>query len=184
MITLIDRGELQFFAAASLGNEAALRQLNSVGADMQFPNFNEQTPLFAAVDHGHYACADYLLRRQLGPTDHDNDDINRPDCIGRTPLHAAAENNDTQMIELLLDPTLPMKADINAIDDDFCTPVWLAAEKGNVEAIDKLAHYKCDLTLVGKRNENPAEVAERNGHQDAVETLARHGCKPPSAGCC
>jgi hypothetical protein len=86
---------------------------------------------------------------------------------GRRPLNFAALENDTKMIELLLE----LGADINRQNLSGFTPLHHAVEAEAVEAIELLLSKGADTTIKNGRNLTPAEFARASRRSRAAEAL-------------
>jgi ankyrin repeat protein len=86
---------------------------------------------------------------------------------GRRPLNWAALNNNTKMIELLLE----LGADINRQNLSGFTPLHHAVEAEAVEAIELLLSRGADTTIKNGRNLTPAEFARASRRSRAAEAL-------------
>jgi ankyrin repeat protein len=86
---------------------------------------------------------------------------------GRRPLNFAALNNDTEMIELLLE----LGADINRQNLSGFTPLHHAVEAQAVEAIALLLERGADTTIKNNRNLTAAEFALASRRSRAAAAL-------------
>lgn len=96
----------------------------------------------------------------------------------RTPLHYVIDQRDGD--EGLIDVLLKYQAGTNLVDCFKMTPLHLAAEKGNLQAVKKLMeNVSCpaDLTLQNKNGETALEIAQRKEHRGVVSYLSK-----PSTG--
>ena len=86
---------------------------------------------------------------------------------GRRPLNWAALQNDTAMIELLLE----LGADIDRQNLSGFTPLHHAVEVQAVEAIELLLRRGADTTIRNRNNLTPAEYARATRRGRAAEAL-------------
>jgi ankyrin repeat protein len=86
---------------------------------------------------------------------------------GRRPLNFAALQNDTKMIELLLE----LGADIDRQNLTGFTPLHHAAEVQAVEAIKLLLARGADTTIENNRGLTPGEFAVATNRSRAAEAL-------------
>lgn len=86
---------------------------------------------------------------------------------GRRPLNFAALNNDTAMIELLLE----LGADINRQNLSGFTPLHHAVEVEAIEAIALLLSKGADTTIENGRNLTPAKFAVASRRSRAAAAL-------------
>lgn len=92
----------------------------------------------------------------------------------RTPLHYVIDQRDGD--EGLIDVLLKYEAGTNLVDCFKMTPLHLAAEKGNLQAVKKLMeNVSCpaDLTLQNKNGETALEIAQRKEHRGVVSYLSK-----------
>lgn len=88
---------------------------------------DEPSPMHAAA----WGCPDYVIRFcQSWRGGHDYEDKR-----GRTPMHYAAMNGNTQAFDVLLE----FGADIDALDNDGCTPVHCAVRCMRFKAASRLS---------------------------------------------
>jgi ankyrin repeat protein len=73
---------------------------------------------------------------------------------GWTPLHAAAANGHTRMVETLIE----QGADINAQDLAGSTPLHLAAARGHTDTISILLGYGADASIKNTRGQTADDV--------------------------
>jgi hypothetical protein len=60
-------------------------------------------------------------------------------------------------------------------DKHGMSPAYIAAQKGNANAIAELAKNKMDLNQANKKGFTPAYIAATRGHADVIAELAKHG---------
>ncbi|XP_014116866.1 PREDICTED: ankyrin repeat and SOCS box protein 5 isoform X3 [Pseudopodoces humilis] len=128
---------------ACLGDHVGCaRILLEAGANVNATTIDGVTPLFNACSRGSAACAELLLQYGAkaqwesclpSPT---HEAASRGANVQKgknlqTPLHAAAQNSSTEIVNLLLE----FGADINAKNSDFERPVDLAAPSSLVERL-------------------------------------------------
>ena len=101
-------------------------------------------------------------------------EVNRPACLGlkQTPLQAAAEMDDLDMVSLLLNH----EADVNAAPAMFKggTALQLAAINGNLEIARVLIEHGARLDIPpprGRLGRWPLEGAAENGRLDMIQFL-------------
>lgn len=115
--------QMEIFEYISKGNKKAVVCLT------QDPNFNPKivdasgnTPLFAALFEENAELTKILLKKQSDPNlFHAEKNI--------FPMHAAAHSSDSYLCELLCD----YGAEINCLDDDDITPLFLSIISRNYE---------------------------------------------------
>eukprot|EP00964_Phaeocystis_antarctica_P133502 scaffold97706_cov54-Phaeocystis_antarctica.AAC.1 len=176
--------------AAQNGHEAVVRLLLAHAAiDPNQATQEGFTPLSIAAQNGHEAVVRLLLA-------HAAVDANQADQIGRTPLYIAAQNNQEAVVRLLLahpavdaeradeDGTTPLlvacdtrstaaalalldaKADPNARDNNYDSPLVVAHRGDNAQLLAALVAAGADVTalyapLVAKCMLGDAHAARR-----------------------
>jgi len=88
-------------------------------------------------------------------------DVNATDNKGRTPLHYAAENQDSVLAAFFI----ALGAQIDAIDQEQRTPLGISAEKRDAATAKLLAKEGADIHFPMKNGSSPARTAveENNG---------------------
>lgn len=106
------------------------RSLVSFGADINLPNSEKQTPLFAAAKNGLYETVCSLADLSA--------DINRTDGW-RTPLHVAIVEPRAPAAALRTVQVLVAKgAKVNALDGFGQTPLFVSCAEGKIEIVQWL----------------------------------------------
>uniref|UniRef100_A0A8C3QDY9 Uncharacterized protein n=1 Tax=Geospiza parvula TaxID=87175 RepID=A0A8C3QDY9_GEOPR len=118
-------GNTPLHVAARYGHELLISTLMTNGADTARRGIHDMFPLHLAVLFGFSDCC-----RKLAGFD-----INTPDNLGRTCLHAAASGGNVECLNLLLSSG----ADLRRRDKFGRTPLHYAAANGS---------YQCTVTLV------------------------------------
>lgn len=116
-------------AAAANESVKVLDVILRSGVDVNV-QWQGSSALQPAAVNGHVAIIRKLLEYKI-TVDITNDN-------GQTPLHLAAEANQTGAVEVLLQAG----SDINALDEDSQTPVFIAAYHGSVESLKILLQHK------------------------------------------
>ena len=101
--------------------------------------------------------------------------INEADYMGRTALHWAAyqhwqHRSQKSAMKLILE-SYPQ---YDTRDNDGCTPLILAAERGNLEPVKQLLDKKVDPLTTNKEGLAALDQAAINGHGDLVAELIGH----------
>jgi ankyrin repeat protein len=107
--------------------------------------------------------ARWLIERGMDP--------GRANWLGITPLHRFAGRGNRELAAVCLESG----ADINPIDDEFCsTPLGWAARDGQTEMVRWLLEKGADRRLPhDQRWAHPIEWAKRRGHHGVVALLER-----------
>eukprot|EP01138_Halocafeteria_seosinensis_P002427 gb/GECG01002484.1/.p1 GENE.gb/GECG01002484.1/~~gb/GECG01002484.1/.p1 ORF type:complete len:250 (+),score=20.10 gb/GECG01002484.1/:1-750(+) len=100
--------------------------------------------------------------------------VGAADHRGQTPLHHAAANGHTALVQLLIDT---YKADVHAADDEGWTCLHSAAFGGRTEVVFMLVNkYKASPNVQTDWGFTPLHYACHRGLPDVVQTLV-YSCK-------
>jgi ankyrin repeat protein len=114
------------------------------------------TPLHGAVREVNVELARILIE-QYGA------DVNAAGVLcGKTPLHVAADRRKESMVPML-SVLMEHGADINSVDKDGNTPLFVAASHGDLEVVRILAKHGADISAVNKDGNTPLFVAASYG---------------------
>ncbi|XP_069777339.1 transient receptor potential cation channel subfamily A member 1-like [Narcine bancroftii] len=136
----------------------------------------KSTPLHYAAGAGHIdiltliiGCANFEV-------------LNVIDCNGNTPLHWAAEKNEAQVVQVLLDKG----ANPNILNNTQFTPLHLAVALNHNAVVKALAlHRSTDLNLEGDLKNTPLMLACSRDNSEGLSILVKHGallCKQNRLG--
>ncbi|XP_066468012.1 ankyrin repeat and SOCS box protein 3 isoform X2 [Tiliqua scincoides] len=152
----VDRGHLECVAI-----------LLKSGADPNQVTHDETTPLFLAVGSGHTDVIKLLL--QYGAN------VNGPHCwSGWNSLHQAAFQRYPEILKLLLD----RGANKESEDDFGITPLFIAAQYGQLECLRILISYGANINCQAKDQATPLFIAAQEGKGRCVELLLSSGADP------
>ena len=163
--------------AADAGILAELRRALDGGAD---PNALatakkasgeefETTALVAAAGKGHLKAVILLLERGASP--------DKPNSGGITSLMAAAATGQAVVLGLLAE----RGADLHATDPGGSTAFHYACFHNQPGCMEALVRAGCNTTAKTKGGQTGTQLAERQGHTDVLECLARMAKKQPAA---
>ncbi len=117
-----------------------------------------------AVCQKYFKCADILIKNGA--------DINSViNANGRTILHCAAQECCLEEVIFLLDA----KANVNSRDVKLQTPIFVAAEKGNVDIVKLLIDNGANINDINEDGEAPLHLAAFKGHFETVQLLIERG---------
>jgi ankyrin repeat protein len=139
------------------------------------------SPLIVACERNQPSSVELLLDRGA--------DIGIRDMTGRSPLAVAAFCGCMDVVELLLNEidvasssssaaaaittTSTSSSILNDVDNNGCTPLWLAARTGNLSMIKLLVDAGADATKTNKNDMSPLDVAIKFKKDAVVEFLSQ-----------
>ena len=97
--------------------------------------------------------------------------VNLPDRNVETPLHFAASDGNTALIEWLLE----QGADVRALDRKNRSPLHSAAYRGCSISVQLLIQNGADVHLADKKGWLPLHLAAVGGHRTTFEVLLQNG---------
>ncbi len=178
-------GLTPFLFAAQQGDLDSARLLAAAGADISAPGPDGRSPLLIASAGGHEPLAIFLLGKGANP--------NAADRLGLTALHYAATAGKLELIKRLLAAEANPNSraireransgpkstvDYPPVSIVGATPVVLAAEAGNAEAVRLLAANGADPQLSTNEKTTPLIVAAGAGvYQDLANDQAQEEWK-------
>lgn len=92
---------------------------------------------------------------------------------GANALHLAADNGCSDVLSFYLDKSL--LTDVNAVSEEFWTPMHVAAFNGQLHATEFLYSRGGSIGLKSADGSLPLHLAVRNGHKNVVRFLIDHG---------
>ncbi|KKY39049.1 putative ankyrin repeat protein [Diaporthe ampelina] len=156
---------------------AADKELNKVvrvllenNADAKVQDSHQRTVLHWAAMRVNLGIMEQLVHREDIQSY-----INEADYLGRTALHWAAyqhwqHRSQKSAMKLILE-SYPQ---YDTRDNDGCTPLILAAERGNLEPVKQLLDKKADPLTTNKEGLAALDQAAINGHGDLVAEPIGH----------
>ncbi|NGX43091.1 MAG: hypothetical protein K940chlam7_01382 [Chlamydiae bacterium] len=167
-------GETPLHIAIQAGEAEAVGKLLDEGANVNsrvlYQGKIQVNALQLAVLRGETRCVDFLLE-----TKECNVDNNVPN-IGNL-LHVAIYFSQIGMLKHLFEAHFPIITSlIERKNDDGKSPLGLAAEVGEIEALVFLSEKDANLESRDNDNCTPLHLAARGCQQNAISTLAYLGC--------
>lgn len=138
--------------AAAAGDNAWLERLAAGDAVLDQPDRDGETPLHAAVRHGHLHSVQWLLARGA--------DANRAAAHGVTPLLLATGAGRGDVAEALL----RAGADPDAQDGFGRSALHEAAQRGDMALAGLLLRHGADALLASRHGSDALLIAQRAGH--------------------
>lgn len=160
-------GRCPLHLSVERGNLECVDILLKSGADPNQVTQDETTPLFLAVGSGHTDVIKLLLQHGAN--------INGPHCwSGWNSLHQASFQRHPEILKLLLD-----KGANKESEDDFgITPLFIAAQYGQLECLRILISYGANINCQAKDQATPLFIAAQEGMDKCVELLLLSGADP------
>uniref|UniRef100_A0A8C1WR17 Ankyrin repeat domain 28b n=1 Tax=Cyprinus carpio TaxID=7962 RepID=A0A8C1WR17_CYPCA len=161
------RGRSPVHLAAACGHVGVLGGLlhaaQSVVTIPVITDHQGYTPLHWACYNGHDTCVEVLLEQELFHKTEGN--TFSPLHCAVTPLHAAAFTDHVECLQLLLG----QNAQVNCVDAGGKTPLMMAAENGQTNAVEVLvSSAKADLTLQDANKNTALHLACSKGHETSA----------------
>lgn len=165
------------FAASLVGNVTATRMLLDYNADINDDeNVFGRTALHAAVEASNLELVKLLIGKGA--------DVYRQDKKGRDCFAVAADENQVEIIDFLLETWKSQGATTMHLiteDLDGDTPLHRSALKGSEKAVDillKAGDAATMCSLCNHHNATPLHMAASKGHRQVVEIILNHGANP------
>eukprot|EP01038_Epipyxis_sp_PR26KG_P005334 gene5334-7401_t len=159
-------GYLPIHEAAIKGYVHILEYLISAGASLKFPILSTgNTALHLACEIDNQEVVRFLVQNGAP--------VNLSNKRGRLPLHLACMLHFNVETALLL---IDQATDINALDNQACSPLYYAAKFGSVSLVQHLLTLpEIQLSHISIEGLNALHIALRNNHVDIAELLIAHG---------
>lgn len=150
--------------ASEQNNVALIDYLVARGAKINLQDELNQTPQFCVKNGSVKACL-HLIK--LGGN------VLDVDKLGDTPLHYIGLFKNPEDMEEIIS----IAKDVNLKNKSGQTPVFNAAQHGNVLALELLHKHGADITVEGNER-RPIDIAAENGNISFVEAMMRLGADP------
>ncbi|KAK2763107.1 hypothetical protein FQN54_009741 [Arachnomyces sp. PD_36] len=183
-----NKGQTALHFAALGGHEGITRLLLLKRASIDIPSRSRETALHLAAQAGNSAIVSLLLDRGANSwlrsssrhspnywTRRENNATGLPDnFIGKIALHYASQRGHSLVAKLLLEHPSTMKHDPKARAEDVAVAVHWAAQGGFSETVSLLLEYIDNLKSKASLHTIAIQIAEANGHKQAVKTLSEN----------
>ena len=123
------------------------------------------TPLLIACERCHTSIIKQLIQRGATST---------PDSKGRSPLAVAAFCGLLEVVEYLLKDEHGSNMGrmlLNEVDEQHCTPLWLAARTGNGKMVKILLEAGADPSIENEEGLTPEAVGEKFGKESVKKAF-------------
>jgi cytohesin len=184
--------DIQLLKQVKQGNVEEVEQLLKAGADPNFRDEDNRTPLHFAAKRGDTAVVATLRIRRIDPNMRYDDsniwhkelvpfftrraDLDVWDCNNQTPLHFASEQGHVAVVSVFLNEGACQ--DIR--DHNHQTPLHLAAKQGHVAVVSVFLAKgaNLDLDFRDKDGKTPLCLAVEKGYVPIVTALLAKGANP------
>jgi ankyrin repeat protein len=146
--------------AACAGEIFLVRALIKRGADIEARLGGRTTALLTAIAEKREDCAIALIKAEAN--------LHTRTTGGQTALHLAAAMGLERVVEVCLVRHSDL---VNTVDENFETPLMLAAREGYESIIQSLLSFAPDKSMKNKIGKSAANIAQENGYIDIVEAL-------------
>ncbi len=161
---LDERGRTALHLAAEKNDEVAVQRLLRIGANINQPDKQGQTPLFEAVTHKHADMIELLSSRGAK--------VSHRDQQGRGLAEWAIETKaDTTFLDLLAGYGVPF----DPAQKTRRTPLHLAAAEGRADLIAGLLLQGIDIDVRDAEGKTPLHLATSAGHIGTMRALIEAG---------
>ena len=183
-INIKDKNDNTPLHVAALKNINITKYLLDKGADVNAVNNHGLTPLFIAVyDNNKFATAKEILKddntllqehmKLIRLLISKGADINHKSNYGKTVLHFATQEKNTDLVKFLVDNG----ANINLPDADGDTVLHFAVHQKNTALVKFLVGKGADINIRNKKNQSAIYLAALNDQMDVVLFLLEKGAE-------
>ncbi|XP_071105462.1 serine/threonine-protein phosphatase 6 regulatory ankyrin repeat subunit B-like [Haliotis cracherodii] len=157
-LTLVYEDGNSILHIACQGGNAAIVQHLVSPSNINTRGQYGRTSVMMAAAKGNQSVFDLLVSKQT--------DLTLVDMNGDSLLHIACEGGNKAIVQHLVSPS-----NINTRGHNRCTPVMMAAAKGNQSVFDLLVSKQADLTLVDTNGDSLLHSASMGGNKAIVQHL-------------
>ncbi|GBL99074.1 Ankyrin-1 [Araneus ventricosus] len=148
------------FEALKQGNLNAVKNSLERGSDIYGRDSKLWTALHFASIASDIHMVKYVLKYQLYCED--------KDVNGQNALHIAATEGRETSVEFFLSQR---KMFVDAFDNNYCTPLHLAAQRGHSQIVEILLKFKASTRVKDVNGYSPIHYAIKNGHENSAMIL-------------
>jgi ankyrin repeat protein len=151
------------------GHLVAVTTLIKLGSQsIHFQDSNGKYPIHFAVKSRNIEMVKFIYEQ-------DPDKINATEERGSTPLHIAVRFRNPTIATILIE----YSAALDVLDDDGCSPLYLAIDYGGYECVEVLLYAGGEATTIqGPFRSTPLHFASLRLFPEYVELLARFDSRP------
>ena len=162
-IDVLYEGKPLLFCAIEKDDKSLVEVLIENGADIEYEDKNEYTPLFYATCNDKIDMVSLLLEKGAN--------IEYKGKYESTPLFVATCNGNLALVSLLLEKG----ADIECENEDGLTPLFAAATNGYLDIVSLLLEKGADFEHEGRNGMTPLEYAVRKKDKEIISLLLERG---------
>lgn len=151
------------YSACEEGYKDIAQILIKKGANILAKDIHGCSSFLKACLNGHREIAEILLEKSTDG----KEEMRKQDNSGRTPIFAAAQNDQCNIISFLLD----RGANVNDADGKGITPLYVASQRNCSDTVSKLLDHNADMFKLDNNGCSALFVACRNGSIKAVKKL-------------
>ena len=158
-------GQTALHVAALAGSDIIMKKLLDNGANIHITDQKGQTVLHCLAVRGTY----FEVLHPFDP------DINARDKHGRTALHHAVWNGNTEFAAALIEE---LEADVNAEDIKGMTPLQCAAYRGMADCVELLVNHQADVNARDKERRSVLVYAAIGASVPCIQLLMKNDIMP------
>ncbi|CAC5382726.1 unnamed protein product [Mytilus coruscus] len=151
------------YIASQKGHVDVAKELIQHSADVNKCNNNDASPLYIASQEGYVDVVKELLQHSAH--------VNKCSNMGIYPLDIACYNNRIEVVRVLLQCK---DIDIDLCDNDGCSSLYKASQKGHVDVVKELLQHSADVNKCNNNDASPLYIASQKGHVNVVTELLQH----------
>ena len=166
-------GKTALMAAAERGYDDILGALLARGADPNIADDSGFNALHFAYFNGHKNILEVLRTTSIDWNKESAAEIMKAEWRKRvTPLHIAAQSNDSRVLEYLLNQGLTLNVD--ARTDKGETPLSVAVWQSTPKIVSLLLSKGVDTTVIDSYGQSAVHWAARNGFEEVIAEFIKH----------
>ncbi len=152
----------ELFYAAESGDITIIKDLVSLGTDVNSQDKAGWSPLHFAAEKNYIDIVRFLLKNRAETSIKDN--------VGITPLHIASWEGNENVVKILISNN----ANINAKTSDGWIPLHFASESGQSEIVRLLIVNGANINAKGEEGLTPLDLARESGNNEIAEIMVKH----------
>ena len=157
-------GRSLLFGAVEQDNPKVAKFLIEFGADVNFKDSLDNTPLIHAVSQGNRKPVELLLEKGAK--------VNAVNSSGQSAVYRAVSRRKPELVKLLLDHG----ADVN-FRDDGVTLLHRAVQHGDLKSVRVLLDHRVKVNVKNEEGFTPLFYAEEFSYREISRLLKKHGAR-------